>query len=277
MKVLKILNNNFILVENAKGQEEIVMGRGLRFKTQVGGELKEEDVERRFVSGRGSYLREYGRMIEEMPLETLEAVQDAVETAGKSLGRPLDSQAFLLLLDHLAYAMERCQKGIVLQNRLLWEVKKFYPKEFEAGRKAVDCLNRSLGLDLPEEEAGNIAFHLVNAQTEDMDMDKTMTSVKTVKDILTVVQFHMKKELDTESLYFSRFVTHLQFFVQRLLEDRMLEEKDSFLFEQISSQYPEELAAAMKISGYVERTLKKAITREELLYLTIHITRVFRT
>lgn len=277
MKVLKILNNNFILVENAKGQEEIVMGRGLRFKTQVGGELKEEDVERRFVSGRGSYLREYGRMIEEMPLETMEAVQDAVETAGKSLGRPLDSQAFLLLLDHLAYAMERCQKGIVLQNRLLWEVKKFYPKEFEAGRKAVDCLNRSLGLDLPEEEAGNIAFHLVNAQTEDMDMDKTMTSVKTVKDILTVVQFHMKKELDTESLYFSRFVTHLQFFVQRLLEDRMLEEKDSFLFEQISRQYPEELAAAMKISGYVERTLKKAITREELLYLTIHITRVFRT
>lgn len=277
MKVLKILNNNFILVENAKGQEEIVMGRGLRFKTQVGGELKEEDVERRFVSGRGSYLREYGRMIEEMPLETMEAVQDAVETAGKSLGRPLDSQAFLLLLDHLAYAMERCQKGIVLQNRLLWEVKKFYPKEFEAGRKAVDCLNRSLGLDLPEEEAGNIAFHLVNAQTEDMDMDKTMTSVKTVKDILTVVQFHMKKELDTESLYFSRFVTHLQFFVQRLLENRMLEEKDSFLFEQISRQYPEELAAAMKISGYVERTLKKAITREELLYLTIHITRVFRT
>lgn len=277
MKVLKILNNNFILVENAKGQEEIVMGRGLRFKTQVGGELKEEDVERRFVSGRGNYLREYGRMIEEMPLKTLEAVQDAVETAGKSLGRPLDSQAFLLLLDHLAYAMERCQKGIVLQNRLLWEVKKFYPKEFEAGRKAVDCLNRSLGLDLPEEEAGNIAFHLVNAQTEDMDMDKTMTSVKTVKDILTVVQFHMKKELDTESLYFSRFVTHLQFFVQRLLEDRMLEEKDSFLFEQISRQYPEELAAAMKISGYVERTLKKAITREELLYLTIHITRVFRT
>lgn len=277
MKVLKILNNNFILVENAKGQEEIVMGRGLRFKTQVGGNLREEDVERRFVSGQGSYLREYSRVIEEMPLETLEAVQEAVETAGKSLGRTLDSQAFLLLLDHLAYAMERCQKGIVLQNRLLWEVKKFYPKEFEAGRKAVDCLNRSLGLTLPEEEAGNIAFHLVNAQTEGMDMDRTMTSVKTVKDILTVVQFHMKKELDTESLYFSRFVTHLQFFVQRLLEDRMLEEKDSFLFEQISRQYPEELETAVKISGYVEKTLKKAITREELLYLTIHITRVFRT
>lgn len=276
MKVLKILNNNFILVENAKGQEEIVMGRGLRFKTQVGEELKEEDIERRFISGQGSYLGEYSRMIEEMPHETLEAVEEAVETAGRSLGCKLDSQAFLVLLDHLAYAMERCQKGIVLQNRLLWEVKKFYPKEFRAGKEAVDCLNHSLGLSLPEEEAGNIAFHLVNAQTENMDMDRTMASVKMVKDILTVVQFHLKKELDTESLYFSRFVTHLQFFVQRLLEGRMLEEKDPFLFEQISRQYPVELEAAMKISGYVENTMKLSITREEILYLTIHITRVFR-
>lgn len=276
MKVLKILNNNFILVENAKGQEEIVMGRGLRFKTQVGEELEENDIERRFISGQGSCLGEYSRMIEEMPHETLEAVEEAVETAGRSLGCKLDSQAFLLLLDHLAYAMERCQKGIVLQNRLLWEVKKFYPKEFRAGKEAVDCLNHRLGLSLPEEEAGNIAFHLVNAQTENMDMDKTMTSVKMVKDILTVVQFHLKKELDTESLYFSRFVTHLQFFVQRLLEGRMLEEKDPFLFEQISRQYPIELEAAMKISGYIENTMKLVITREEILYLTIHITRVFR-
>lgn len=277
MKVLKILNNNFILVENARGQEEIVMGRGLRFKTQVGGMLQEEDVERRFVAGQGGLLRDYSRMIEEIPQEVLEAVQEAVDLAGKSLGSSLDSQAFFTLLDHLSYAMERCRKGIVLQNRLLWEVKKFYPKEFKAGKEAVDYLNRKLGLGLPEEEAGNIAFHLVNAQTEGMTMERTMESVKMVKDILTVVQFHMKKELDTESLYFSRFVTHLQFFVQRLLEGRMLKETDSFLYEQISRQYPAELEAAMKIRDYVEKSAQTAITREELLYLTIHITRVFRT
>ena len=57
VKVLKILNNNFILVKNAKGQEEIIMGRGLRFKTQVGGCLEEKDVERRFVSGQEESLR----------------------------------------------------------------------------------------------------------------------------------------------------------------------------------------------------------------------------
>ena len=75
---------------------------------------------------------------------------------------------------------------------------------------------------------------------------------------------------------YKRFVTHLQFFVQRLFEGRMLEETDSFLYEQISRQYPNELEAAMKISGYVEASAKTVITREEILNLTIHITRVFR-
>ncbi len=31
-----------------------------------------------------------------------------------------------------------------------------------------------------------------------------------------------------------------------------------------------------EISGYVEKSTKTLITREEILYLTIHITRVFR-
>ena len=51
------------------------MGRGLRFKTQVGGCLEEKDVERRFVSGQGGILKDYSRMIEGIPQETLEALR----------------------------------------------------------------------------------------------------------------------------------------------------------------------------------------------------------
>ena len=31
MRVLKILNNNYLLVEDENGREQIVMGKGLRF------------------------------------------------------------------------------------------------------------------------------------------------------------------------------------------------------------------------------------------------------
>lgn len=49
MKVVKILNNNYILVEDSNGNECIVMGRGLRFFNQVGRELKEENIQKIFA------------------------------------------------------------------------------------------------------------------------------------------------------------------------------------------------------------------------------------
>ena len=49
MRVVKILNNNYILVEDVNGNECIVMGKGLRFSNQVGSELKEENVQKIFA------------------------------------------------------------------------------------------------------------------------------------------------------------------------------------------------------------------------------------
>lgn len=49
MIVQKILNNNLLLVENENGQEQIAMGKGLRFSYKVGDALKSEDVEKIYM------------------------------------------------------------------------------------------------------------------------------------------------------------------------------------------------------------------------------------
>ena len=49
------------------------------------------------------------------------------------ISSPFNKQIFVTLLDHLLYAVERYEKGIVLQNRMLWEIQKFYPNEFMLG------------------------------------------------------------------------------------------------------------------------------------------------
>lgn len=49
MIVQKILNNNLILVCDENGQEQVVMGKGLRFFNQVGQELSREHVQKVFV------------------------------------------------------------------------------------------------------------------------------------------------------------------------------------------------------------------------------------
>lgn len=49
-------------------------------------------------------------------------------------------------------------------------------------------------------------------------MAQTMQSVKMLKDIFNLVQYHFKQQIDTESINYSRFLVHMQFFLQRLQE-----------------------------------------------------------
>jgi beta-glucoside operon transcriptional antiterminator len=75
----------------------------------------------------------------------------------------------------------------------------------------VTIIRQQYGIELPEEEAGNIAFHLVNGQSEGDDVAQTMQSVKMLKDIFNLVQYHFKQQIDTESINYSRFLVHMQF------------------------------------------------------------------
>ena len=51
---------------------------------------------------------------------------------------------FIALADHLHYAIERSREGISLQNPLAWEVRKFYPREYEIGKQALRLIAKDL-------------------------------------------------------------------------------------------------------------------------------------
>ncbi len=186
----------------------------------------------------------------------------------------LNESIFITLFDHLIFALERLKKKVVLQNRLLWEVRQFYPSEFALGKQMIGHINQRLQLELPEEEAGNIAFHLVNAQTENPNMEQTLLVVRMLKDIFNIVQFSFSNQIHTDSIHYTRFVTHMQFFLQRVLDHKMLSGSELDIFEQVAAQYPACFKCAGKISDYIRGVRGEEIPREELLYLTIHIARI---
>ncbi len=274
MRVLKILNNNYLLVEDENGREQIVMGKGLRFCNEAGKELKGENVQKIFLLKDKKAARDWEQMLENVPESYAEAIHLAISLADEAMPGTISEQVFITLFDHLVFALERLEKHVVLQNRLLWEVRQFYPKEFSLGMKMIDSLNEKLRVHLPEEEAGNIAFHLVNAQTENPDMERTMLAVRMLKDISNIVLFTFPEKIKTDSIHYSRFVTHIQFFLQRVLEHKMLSGNDLAIFEQIIVQSPEGYSCANKIGNYIKGSLDVDISREELLYLTIHISRI---
>ena len=138
----------------------------------------------------------------------------------------------------------------------------------------IEYLNQRLQISLPEEEAGNIAFHLVNAQTENPNIEQTIQEVRMLKDIFNIVQYSFANRIRTDSIHYTRFVTHMQFFLQRVLEHKMLSGSELDIFEQIAEGHPESYCCAQKIGAYIQGVQKEEISREELLYLTIHIARI---
>lgn len=276
MIVQKILNNNLILTIDKNGVEQIVMGKGLRFINQVGEELKQEQIQKIYILKDEHITKQYMRLLRDIPNSSAEIIEEALQIAYESFPEKLSNQLFATLFDHLVYALERYEKNIFLPNRLLWEVKRFYPNEYIVGKKIRDFLNKKLNIDLPEEESGNIAFHIINARIQNSSMEKTMCTVNLLKDIHGIIQLSFGKQIDQDSIHYSRFLTHIQFFIQRVLDDKMLGSQDINILKSVIEQNIEAYNCAKRVANYMQKNLNIEIPQEELMYLTVHVERIMR-
>ncbi|MFA3778691.1 BglG family transcription antiterminator LicT [Yersinia sp. 1652 StPb PI] len=274
MDVIKVLNNSLVLSVDANNNEVIVMGKGIGFNSKIGDAIDAGKIEKVYVVQKNQTSREYVRLIENTPEEYISLVQNIMSDANASLKGKLSEQLFFTLTDHITFAIERFHKGISIQNRLLYEVKRFYPHEFSIAQQAVKYLNEKLNIQLPEEEAGNIAFHLVNGQTDIQSMESTLLSVKMLKDIFNIIKYHFNVVIDQDSLNYQRFLTHMQFFIQRMIESNQIETKDDFIFEQMIREYPGEYRCSMLIGEYIKNLLSITLSNDEMLYLIIHLVRI---
>ena len=109
--------------------------------------------------------------------------------------KPLNETLVLMVSDHISFAIERHEKGMDLNNALLWEIKKFYPDEYQFGLDALDIVQREAGIRLREDEAGFLAMHIVNAQYGNGD-SMAQDLLRVIQDIVNLVRYIYGIELD---------------------------------------------------------------------------------
>ncbi|MBZ9521842.1 PRD domain-containing protein [Bacillus safensis] len=274
MEIIKVLNTSVVLAKRDDGKEIIVMGKAIGFKNKPGSLIQESDIQKIYVLEDQSTSNDLAELMRETPEEFLIMTDEIISYAKRRLSTHLNEHLYISLTDHLFMATKRFKENLTIQNRLLWEVKKFYPEEFSIGLHALELIEKQLGIQLPEEEAANIAFHLVNAQQTKDNLNQIVMMTNMVKDILNIIKMHYKIDIPTDTINYSRFLTHLQFFVQRLLENKMLETDDYDLIDQIMRKYPEEVKCVEKIEKYIKTNVDYTISNDEKMYLIIHVNRV---
>ncbi|WP_366204254.1 BglG family transcription antiterminator LicT [Bacillus safensis] len=274
MEIIKVLNTSVVLAKRDDGKEIIVMGKAIGFKNKPGSLIQESDIQKIYVLEDQSTSNDLAELMRETPEEFLIMTDEIISYAKRRLSTHLNEHLYISLTDHLFMATKRFKENLTIQNRLLWEVKKFYPEEFSIGLHALELIEKQSGIQLPEEEAANIAFHLVNAQQTKDNLNQIVMMTNMVKDILNIIKMHYKIDIPTDTINYSRFLTHLQFFVQRLLENKMLETDDHDLIDQIMRKYPEEVKCVEKIEKYIKTSVNYTISSDEKMYLIIHVNRV---
>lgn len=273
MTVEKVINNNIVSAYDETGREVVVMGRGIGFGVKAGAVINKSKIEKVFRIKSQSVAEQFKELLANMPLEHAQISNDIISYAKSTLKLKLNQSIYVTLTDHINFAIERYQKGINLENALLWEIKRFYTQEYELGKYAVDLIRERLHVSLPEDEAGFIALHFVNAEYG-TDIRDALHFPNQMKDILDIVTRELGIRLDEGSLHYERFITHVKFLLQRVYRKELLPDEESELAEMMKKKYPREYACSEKIADYIEESVGCRLSAEEIMYLSIHIRRI---
>ena len=269
----KVINNNIISAYEKSGAEVIVMGRGIGFKKKQGEVVPADQISKIFRIKSRTLAEQFKELLANMPLERVRISDEIISHAKDHLKLKLNQSIYVTLTDHINFAIERVSQGIEPQNALLWEIKRFYPQEFQLGIYALELIQDRLDILLPEDEAGFIALHFVNAEygTDIRDAVKFPDQMQAIVDI---VERDLGILLDESSLHYERFMTHIKFLIQRIYRKELLSSEDRELSLLMQRKYPREYQCSVKVAEYIMQATGSRLSEEEIMYLSVHIRRV---
>lgn len=275
MKIIKQLNNNIVIASDDQGREVILMGKGIGFGCKLGDEPDLRLVEKQFFGlSSGQHTAQLAELLDRIPQEHLSVGILIVEHVQEKLRKPLNETLVLMVSDHVSFAIERQKKGLELTNALLWEIRKFYPDEYQLGLDALDIIQRETGVRLREDEAGFLAMHIINAQYDGGE-PLAQDLLKLIQDVVNMVRYTYGIDLDENSLDYIRFVTHLKFFLSRIFTKATYQGNED-LYGIVSVLYPKAAACVQKIAAYISQKLDYSLGLEEQGYLIIHVEKLTR-
>ena len=275
MIIKRILTNNAVVIDDENQQEKIVCGKGIAFKKRPGMEIDEMSINQTFIlEGGGEYSR-FEQLLKDVPLEYLELSSEIINMAKLEFAKKFKDNVIITLSDHLYVAIKRCREGMTISNPLLWDIKNFYEIEYDIGLRALELIKNKFHIQLPNDEAGFIALHIVNVELDEDNKDHIFQVTKVIQEIMTIVKYHFHAEFDTSNVYYYRFITHLKFFALRLLKDNQFnEDEENELLDVVKDKYCTSYECVLKIKDFLEKKYNYTLQEDEIVYLTIHVHRV---
>lgn len=274
-RILRVMNNNVILATDvSRRTESVLMGKGLGFGRKKDETVKIEDaaIEKAFVTGDANLKQSYIQMLEEVNGDIVGVCTEILMKAEQELG-PLSERSFIVIVDHISFAIEKLKKNISIENPFAFEIKHLYPEEYSIGEFARRRIIEDLGIDITEDEIGFIALHL-NAAKQHKGVSDTLKNTRIIKNMISLVESDLDLSLMTYPRLYNRLLLHLRGFVQRMEEGERSRKHP--LYDETVKACPDAHKTALKLAGYLCREKHIQLPETETFYLTLHMDRLLR-
>ena len=265
------MNNNVVIATDDMRREYVVISLGIAYSIKVGQEIPENKIERVFSSVQEKNQLE--QMIEMIPQQYFDIAVEIIEYVQQVLNRKLSNSIYITLTDHINFVKERVEKGILPENSLKWEVRQYYPKEYQVSKKVVELLEDEFECELNDDEIASIAMHIINAEMDSTTVKRSSDVIRLMDEVMQILRYQAKIIDNLDDLNYQRLITHVRFFIQRILANKQLNE-DNPLFKMVKQTYQESFEIAEKVRSYLEKKLKCSVSDDEITYLVIHIERI---
>lgn len=273
--VKKALNNSMLLVQS-DDKEMILFGKGIGFNTKTGTTVDLANIEQVFIPLQTLKSKHYLSLTDMIPAAFFEITHEIIMMAQAHYSEKINSVLLFTLAEHLHFAVERSLAGNNIVNKLSWEVKRYYKKEYAIGVAARDKVSEKFSVELPEDEAVHIAFHLINASSPS-DQSNAHQQVELVNRVAEIVRYKLNQNIDVETINYARFITHLRYFAERVLNNNLdLNETEDF-YQELLKFHPKSMVVAEAIREYVRENFNITISNDELTWLGIHISKLSKS
>ena len=272
MKVIKKINNNVAVCLDNNNNELIAFGKGIGFQ-KVPYELTDISKIERTYYGVNHY---YIGLVNEIPEDIFDISAKIVEWAKTKLTKELSVNIVFTLADHINFAIKRYKDKMNIKMPLGYEIEHLYETEMMIGKKAVSYINRRKKIKLGKSEAVGIAMHFINAEDQyTKASEKTMDDDQIIEKITELIEQKLKRKINKKNFNYARFVSHMQYLLKRRQAQSTLNSDNDKMFELLKDEYPETYDCVLEIRDYLKEYLNWSLNNEELLYLMLHVNRLY--
>ena len=253
MEVIKKLGNNAAICKDNSGRELIAIGLGIGFPKcpYILEDLSKID--------RTNVDKEYLNLFEYIDSEIFSIAADVIDLATTMLSVPLKHNAQYTLADHLNFAIERMDKGMIFSTPISNELRDLYPVEVKIAKYTLGLMKKRRNIDLPEEESVSSNVKLKS---------------EFIREVVYVIETQMKVSIDMHSFNYSRFASHMQYLFRRKNECTEISSANKKLFEVLKNEYTETYQCVLLIKKLIFDKFNWNIGDEEILYLILHVNRL---